>query len=789
MRTRIKVVTVISGIVLANWYMMFGGTAPTSEEKAQQWQRDAEQGNAQAQCELGLAYSKGQGVVHDPAESVKWLRKSAEQGNAEAQENLGQACLKEGTPHSIEEGIKWFRKSAEQGNAAGQVSLGFGYIIGLGGDLNEAEAIALFRKAANQRDSSGFGALGWVYECGLGVTKDNQVSYGWYLLASRGGVTNYLGKLSTLEQLLSQEQQSQAQTWAEHWKPDVDQSMQNENIASPSITSGASCENSTGSVPATSVVEPRPDPTHPSKPINYTHLTVSKLEELATNDNAEALLELANRYSRGRDGAQKNMSQAIGNLAKSAKLGNPNAAYQLARAYYYGSTNAVIHVNVPQAKLFYQKAYDGFTTRAESGDPEAALSLVRFDHKGLDEIGLLHNDEYEAKWMQIAISSYKQLAEGGNIDAAYWLAIYFSDAHNDLQGVVNIPFATQWFKVAIAGLKQRSEAGDTDSMLELVWACKHAKYGPHDSAESYHWAQEAARRHASKAYLLIGDIYSVGDESLHISKDFDKAVEQYKEAIPYALLEGDNRLAEAYARLGDIYRRRGVVDWSVGLTEEEVRKAYRERHEAFDEDLREALKWYQASAKLGNYEGKIGAEGLLKMLNTREKTVTSQDRIAQPQQATFVAPVIAEMQSSPVVAKSPSGLPKNIIMKYSRWGGILFATVGIVSGIALGWVLNLYICSSRERVSVGLAVTLSAILWVTGIVALPNIPIARQFFSGDYLVELAIKEQQSLYPLFVPAPMIPDRMRTESQCRNFVAASVFGFFFGIKGRRKKPFSD
>ena len=54
-----------------------------------EWQPLAEQGNANAQNNLGLMYVNGQGVLQDYAEAVKWYRLSAEQGNADAQRNLG----------------------------------------------------------------------------------------------------------------------------------------------------------------------------------------------------------------------------------------------------------------------------------------------------------------------------------------------------------------------------------------------------------------------------------------------------------------------------------------------------------------------------------------------------------------------------------------------------------------------------------------------------------------------------------------------------------------------------
>tara|TARA_B110000914_G_C15067684_1_gene266982 strand:+ start:166 stop:492 length:327 start_codon:yes stop_codon:yes gene_type:complete len=51
--------------------------------------RLAEQGEADAQFDLGLMYDNGRGVPENNAEAVKWYRLSAEQGNEFAQLNLG----------------------------------------------------------------------------------------------------------------------------------------------------------------------------------------------------------------------------------------------------------------------------------------------------------------------------------------------------------------------------------------------------------------------------------------------------------------------------------------------------------------------------------------------------------------------------------------------------------------------------------------------------------------------------------------------------------------------------
>ena len=60
----------------------------------------------------------------DEKEAVKWCTKSAEQGNANAQYNLG-LCYKNGevVDKDEKEAVKWFTKSAEQGNEGAKKAL------------------------------------------------------------------------------------------------------------------------------------------------------------------------------------------------------------------------------------------------------------------------------------------------------------------------------------------------------------------------------------------------------------------------------------------------------------------------------------------------------------------------------------------------------------------------------------------------------------------------------------------------------------------------------------------
>ena len=81
----------------------------------------AEQGDADAQFNLGLMYQKGHGVPQDHKEAVKWYRLAAEQGFIFAQEILGiiYSIGMGGVSQDLKEAVKWLRLQAEQGNSEG----------------------------------------------------------------------------------------------------------------------------------------------------------------------------------------------------------------------------------------------------------------------------------------------------------------------------------------------------------------------------------------------------------------------------------------------------------------------------------------------------------------------------------------------------------------------------------------------------------------------------------------------------------------------------------------------
>ena len=148
----------------------------------------AEQGNANAQNNLGWMYDKGRGVTQDYVEAVKWYRKAAEQGHANAQNYLGVMYQNgRGVAQSDAEAVQWYRKAAEQGHADGQTNLGVMYRDGRGLAQSDTEAVKWYRKAAEQGEMYAQNNLGWMYDKGLGVTQDYVEAVKWYRKAAEQG--------------------------------------------------------------------------------------------------------------------------------------------------------------------------------------------------------------------------------------------------------------------------------------------------------------------------------------------------------------------------------------------------------------------------------------------------------------------------------------------------------------------------------------------------------------------------------------------------------------------------
>jgi len=79
--------------------------------------RRAEDGDGEAQYEIGWRSAIGMGLAEDEVEAVNWLRRAAGSGHMLAQNNLGARYLSgEGVERDPVEAWRWFNAAAEQGD-------------------------------------------------------------------------------------------------------------------------------------------------------------------------------------------------------------------------------------------------------------------------------------------------------------------------------------------------------------------------------------------------------------------------------------------------------------------------------------------------------------------------------------------------------------------------------------------------------------------------------------------------------------------------------------------------
>ena len=156
-------------------------------EDVKSWRLAAEQGDADAQNKLGIAYSKGEGVTQDYAEAVKWYRKAADQGDADAQFNLGNAyCVSKGVPENADRRQRMLNRRLYPDE---------GYI-----------------RAEKERR--------WVaYGLGGRVPQDYVEGHKWLNLAAAAGHTEAGETRELVEKEMTPEQIAEAQRLAREWKP------------------------------------------------------------------------------------------------------------------------------------------------------------------------------------------------------------------------------------------------------------------------------------------------------------------------------------------------------------------------------------------------------------------------------------------------------------------------------------------------------------------------------------------------------------------------------------------
>ena len=182
-----------------------GRGAPQDYDEAVRWMRKAaEQGHVFAQVTLGSIYSEGvQGVIQkDYPQALMWFVFAAAQGDIEAME-LRDTMANRMTPTQIAEAqrlarefkpqdvfTKVFRENrvlAGKGDADAQFKVGLMYYLGQGVVRDYPEALGWFKQAARQNNPYSQYNVGYMYEKGEGTPQDHGEAAHFYRLAAARG--------------------------------------------------------------------------------------------------------------------------------------------------------------------------------------------------------------------------------------------------------------------------------------------------------------------------------------------------------------------------------------------------------------------------------------------------------------------------------------------------------------------------------------------------------------------------------------------------------------------------
>lgn len=168
----------------------YGAGVPKDEEKAlEYYYTAANAGQAQAQCEVAMAYLLGKnGLNVNYPEAYKYVNAAIEQEEPRAYKIMGDIYYYGlGTTEDNDKAAEWYKKASDAGNIAASTQLAEMYIHGVGVPKNESKAYQLYKTAADADDMNGLGGVGVCFENGFGVAKNIPTAVSYYKKAAEKG--------------------------------------------------------------------------------------------------------------------------------------------------------------------------------------------------------------------------------------------------------------------------------------------------------------------------------------------------------------------------------------------------------------------------------------------------------------------------------------------------------------------------------------------------------------------------------------------------------------------------
>jgi TPR repeat protein len=491
---------VARGSSLARYYLGYAhdmghfGVPRNAERAFELYMLAAQQGDALAQCCVGICYARGLGVKQDDEQAVHWYSEAAKRGSAQAQHNLGysyengrkpltqsmreanrwfrRAALRDfdlaqyslglsylngrELPQNAELANRWFARAAQQGCPIAQVALGYSYETGRGVAVSLPKAVELYEAAAKAGDAQGQHNYAHMLQNGFGVERNLSAASRYYLAAAEQGLAVAQDNLANMYMDGSgiQKDLTEAVKWR---RKAAEQGLANAqcNLAWM-YTNGVGVEKSD------------------TEALHW-------YRAAAEQGHANAQCVLAWLYVNG-VGVEKSPTEALRWYQAAAEQGSAVAQHNLARMY--NMEGAGVEKDLTEAVRWYRKA-------AEQGHANAQCDLAWMYANG---VGVKKSDTETLRWCRAA-------AEQGLANAQYNFALMYLNGI----GVDKDPMkALRWCQAA-------AEQGLANAQHNLAWMYLNGVGVDKDPAEALRWCQAAAEKgheiaqHELPAYLAYGD--------------------------------------------------------------------------------------------------------------------------------------------------------------------------------------------------------------------------------------------------------------------------------------------
>lgn len=149
--------------------------------------KDAGDGNANAQYELGVCLTEGIGIPQDIEEGIGWLAQAGSAKHVAAQRYLGSLYL---AGQAEEEARYWFEQAAVGGDVTAMHTLALIYLRGNVCGADPTVALAWLKKAAEKGHTASMTRLGVLSCLGVGAPKNHETAAKWFRKAAIKGDPN-----------------------------------------------------------------------------------------------------------------------------------------------------------------------------------------------------------------------------------------------------------------------------------------------------------------------------------------------------------------------------------------------------------------------------------------------------------------------------------------------------------------------------------------------------------------------------------------------------------------------